>query len=150
MENQFSLALTLRDGFAFEVDFGNGMPPLLIDEPPPLGAGEGPNAARLLAAAIGNCLSASLLFCLYKSRIEVAGMRTAVDGDLVRNGAGRLRIGTIRVRLEPVVALEQQPRLERCLPLFEDFCTVTASVRDALDVRVEVAPVAASVPQLAG
>jgi hypothetical protein len=56
-----------------------------MDEPEPLGEGTGPNAARVLAAAIGNCLSASLLFCLDKARVEVSVVRTKVTGSIVRN-----------------------------------------------------------------
>ena len=65
-------------------------------------------------------------------------LRTRVEGTLVRNDQGRLRIGGIRVRLEPDVAPELRDRMGRCLELFEDFCIVTQSVRDGIDVQVEV------------
>jgi organic hydroperoxide reductase OsmC/OhrA len=116
-----------------------------VDEPPPLGAGHGPNASRLLAAAVGNCLSASALLCLRKARIDVRGMRTTVRSSMVRNEKGRLRIGTIRVDIEPVVSPADRERMSRCLELFEDFCVVTQSVREGIDVEVAVTPVDATV-----
>ena len=68
------------------------VPPLLLDEPEPLGDGDGPNAAKVLAAAVGNCLSASALYCLRRARIDVQSMRTTVSASLSRNEAGRLRV----------------------------------------------------------
>lgn len=144
---QFEVALTLRDGYAFTVDFAEGEgPPLVVDELPPLGEANGPNPSRLLATAVGSCLSASLLYCLRKSRIEVAQLRTTVEGTLLRNARGRVRIGGIRVRLAPELTSEQRERMGRCLDLFQDFCIVTESVRDGIDVDVEVegAPVGAA------
>ena len=96
---------------------------------------------------MGSCLSASLLFCLRKSWADVSGLRTTVDVSLTRNERGRLRIGGIRVRLAPDLAPEQRERLGRCLELFQDYCIVTESVRDGIDVDVEVEslPVAAAV-----
>lgn len=133
--------LSLRGGYAFEADFRlPGVPPLLLDEPPPLGEGSGPSAARLLAAAVGNCMSASLLFCLRKARVEVTGLETRAEASLVRNERGRMRVGSIRVRLEPAVSAEDAGRIDRCLALFEEFCTVGQSVRQGIGVEVEVRP----------
>jgi uncharacterized OsmC-like protein len=144
-QESFGVDLTLRDGFEFAVDFElPGVAELVLDEPVPLGAGRGPNAARILAAAVGNCLGASLLLCLRKARIEVQELRVSVRGSFVRNEQGRLRIGGLQVRLEPGVPAEQRGRLGRCLDLFEDFCIVTASVRQGIDVEVDVEPVAPS------
>lgn len=138
-EMGFELSLDLVDEYVFDVDFGlPGVPGLRMDEPEPMGGGDGPNAARLLAAAVGNCLSSSALFCLRKGRVSVTGMRTEVRTALTRNEAGRLRIGKIEVDLHPIVADEDQARMARCLDLFEDFCLVTESVRGGIDVGVEV------------
>ena len=145
----FTVALTLRDNYTFDVEFAKGEgPPLVIDELPPLGEANGPNPARLLAAAVGSCLSASLLFCLRKSRIELAELRTTVEGTIVRNERGRLRIGGLRVRLAPELSAEQRDRIGRCLDLFQDFCIVTESVRDGIAVDVEVGTASADSRQL--
>jgi organic hydroperoxide reductase OsmC/OhrA len=104
------------------------------------GGGQGPNASRLLAAAVGNCLSASALLCLRKARIEVRGMRTMVR-TTARNEEGRLRISRIQVDIEPDAPVEEHARMARCLDLFENVCVVTESVRGGIDVQVAVTPV---------
>jgi len=140
----FAITLDWRDGYAFEIDFGqDGVQRLLTDEPAPLGRGLGPNPARLLAAAVGNCMSASLRFCLQRAHIEVLDLRTRVEGTMERNEQGRLRIGSLRVHLEPVVDAEDVGRMGRCLDVFEDFCIVGQSVRQGIHLSVAVAPLAA-------
>ena len=142
-DQSFDLTMELQDDYRFLVDFAQpGVPPLLLDEPEPLGDGDGPNAARLLAAAVGNCLSASVLFCLRRARIDVQGMRTTVSASPSRNEAGRLRLGGIAVRITPVVDAAEHGRMRRCLELFEDFCVVTQSVRSGIAVDVSVEPIA--------
>lgn len=136
------ISMELQKGYEFLVDFQqDGVAPLLVDEPPPLGEGHGPGASKLLAAAVGNCLSASALFCLGKAHVEVKGLRTTVSMTKVRNEQNRLRVGRIEVKIEPEVAEEDVPRMKRCLELFEDYCVVTQSVRGGIDVAVEVLPV---------
>lgn len=142
-ESGFTLTLEARDGYEQVADFGlEGVAPLVVDEPAPLGAGSGPNPSRLLGTALGSCLGASLLFCLRKARIDVQGLRTTVEGELGRNARGRLRIRRMSVRLEPVIPVAQHDRITRCTEIFEDFCVVTASVRPAIELEVEVVPVA--------
>ena len=92
--DSFTITMDLQDDYRFLVDFDQpGVEALLLDEPEPLGGGAGPNASRLLAAAVANCMSASLLYCLERARIEVHGIHTTASGTLVRNDSGRLRIG---------------------------------------------------------
>jgi uncharacterized OsmC-like protein len=133
MEGDFSVELEEIGNYRFRVDFGNAE--LVVDEPPPLGEGAGPNASRMLAAAVANFLSASLIFCLRKFKNEVRGVKTRAAGTLIRNDKGRLRIGRIdvEIRLEA-----DYDHLERCLLQFEDFCVVTASVRQGIPVSVKV------------
>ena len=139
-EMEFSIKVRRQDGFAFTADLtGDGTPDLLFDEPPPLGADLGPNAARVLAGAVGNCLAASLLLCLQKSRIDVGSIEATVHVTLTRNESGRLRIGGIRVELAPELQSQAPERFERCLGIFEDYCMVTQSVREGIDVEVSVA-----------
>lgn len=140
-ETGFEVQLTLQRDYQFTADFGfPGAPELTLDEPRPLGEGAGPNAARVLAAAVGDCLSASYLFCMRRARIEVQSLQTTVTGTFTRNANGRVRIGELRVRLAPALGPHAPERAARCLELFEDFCVVTQSVRDGIDVQVAVEP----------
>lgn len=140
-DEELTVKLDLKKDYQIEVDFGiPGAGTLLMDEPEPLGANEGPNAARVLAAAVGNCLSASALFCLRKARVDVLDMHTEVSVSMERNDRGRMRISDMKVKIEPVVRDEDVPRMKRCLDIFEDYCIVTQSVRGGIDVGVEVEP----------
>lgn len=139
MSETFEVRLDRLDGYRFRADFGlEGVEPLVVDEPPPLGEGRGPNPARLLALAVGNCLSASLVFCLSKSRIEIGSVETTVAGTYRRNERGRLRIDGLEVSIRIDLAGADRARVEKCLGAFEDFCVVTASVRRGIDVGVTV------------
>ena len=128
----------LEEGYRFRVDFGDGRGVLLMDEPAPLGDGSGPNAAAVLGAAVANCLSASLLFCLRKARVEVRSLGADVEVTSSRNERGRLRVSGVRVQLHPELAPGNEGRVRRCLELFEDFCVVTEAVRGGIEVDVTV------------
>jgi len=144
-QEQFDVSLELKRDQQFTVDFQqDGVAPLLMDEPPPVGQGQGPNAARMLAAAVGNCLSESALFCLRKARVPVRAMRTKVTATLQRNELKRLRVTALDVTIRVEVAEEDRPRMKRCLELFEDYCIVTQSVRKGIAVDVMVEPIHAT------
>jgi uncharacterized OsmC-like protein len=85
-EKTFSVELELLSNYKFRAGFHlEGVEDLIMDEPPPVGEAKGPNASSLVLAAVGNCLSASLSFCLRRSRVEVKGLRTEVEGTMARN-----------------------------------------------------------------
>jgi uncharacterized OsmC-like protein len=110
-----------------------------LDEPPPLGRDDGPNAAAVLGAAVGDCLAASLAFCLHKSRVNMDHLEADVVTHVDRNAQGKLRILGIDVELKPEIDDADAARLHRCERLFEDFCIVTQSIRQGIPVNVSVA-----------
>lgn len=137
-EKKFTITMEHKKDFEFLVTFDEGMGQILLDEPSPLGKNAGPNAARVLSAAIGNCLSASLLFCLQKARVETSGLKSAVTTTIVRNEKGRFRVGGAEVLINVNIGTEAPNRVAQCINLFEDFCIVTQSVRKGVKVDVVV------------
>lgn len=136
-----SLSVTLEreSGYRFTARFdGTELDPIVVDEPAPLGGGDGPNAARLLTVAVADCLSASLLFCLSKGGVEPRTVQTHGRAEFRRNPGGRLRIARIAVEIELSDAELSATRARRCLELFEEYCVVSASVRQGIPLEVRV------------
>lgn len=138
MSDTFQISLARLDGYRFQAEFGDGIAPLVVDEGPPLGKNAGPSPTRLLATAVASCLSASLVFSLGKSRVEVRSLTARASGTLVRNQEKRLRIGRLDVVLVLGIDDGERAKAGEALARFEDFCTVTASVRQGLPVGVRV------------
>ncbi|MGM0907354.1 MAG: OsmC family protein [Pseudomonadota bacterium] len=136
MEKEFSVSMELVDNYKFLVDFGR-YGELVSDEPEPLGEGQGPNPSRILAASVANCLAASLMFALRKFKDEPGKVSAEVNGHLDRVD-GRWRIVSMDVDIKLGNASETLSHLERALEQFEDFCVVTQSVRNGIDVNVKV------------
>ena len=143
---KFTIHLEQEEDYAFRVKFDlKKADDLLMDEPPPLGERNGPNASRLLAAAAANCLSASLMYCLAREDVPAGSVHTEATCTLVRNEKKRLRVGRLDVRITADDALLESKRKDRCIDLFEDFCVVTASLRQGIPVGVELVNAAGEV-----
>lgn len=139
MPEEFLTDLEMVHDYKFQISFDDeGLADIYSDEPKPVGGGEHPNATRYLSAAVGNCLCASLAFCLRKARSEPISIKARVKTTLGRNDKGRLRVLGMHVTLLPEV--DDPAKLERCLPLFQDFCTVSAAVREGIDIVVDIEP----------
>lgn len=140
-EKEITTTLELLKGFEFKVKFDlENVNDLLMDEPAPLGKSLGPNASRVLSAAVGNCTSASLLFCLMKARVSVEGLKTTVTTALAKNEEGYWRVKDIRVKIFPEIEEKISAQMRRCIEFFERYCIVTQSVRKGINVTVEVLP----------
>jgi uncharacterized OsmC-like protein len=139
-DRSFSVKMKRLEGYRFEIDFGAGSTSLVMDEPPPVGQNSGPNAGKVLAAAMGNCLTASLLFCLEKARAQVGGIETKVNGFMRRNEQGRWRVAQVDVEIIPEIPGEYVKQFERCSGLFEDFCIISKSIEQGIPINVKVSP----------
>ncbi len=132
------VVLRQQQDFQFAIDFGTGQPPLIGDEHPPLGQGQGPTPVQLLAAAVGNCLSDSLLFALRKFKQAPEPIRCEVTAEIGRNAENRLRVLGLNVVLTLGVPAASLQHLDRVLAQFEAFCTVGASVAQGIPLHVSV------------
>ena len=130
--------LRQQQDYQFHIHFGEGLPILLGDEPAPLGQGQGPTPVQLLAAAVGNCLSDSLLFALRKFKQAPEHIQCDVAAEVGRNAENRLRVLSLKAVLTLGVPAAKLEHLDRVLDQFESFCTVASSVSQGIPVTVEV------------
>ena len=138
MRDQVSVIVTRQEKYRFLVDFGSDIAQAMADEPPPLGDGAGPSPSQLLAAAVANCLSASLLFAHGKYNEDPGRLVTTAVCEIGRNKDNRQRVTGIEVTMTLGVAPELLSHLDRALAQFEDFCTVSQSVRTGIPFTVNV------------
>lgn len=130
--------LVQQQDYQFAIEFGEGVPVLIGDEPAPLGQGQGPTPVQLLCAAVGNCLSDSLLFALRKFKQAPEPISCVVRAEVGRNPEGRLRVLSLNAALELGVPAAKLEHLDRVLSQFESFCTVASSISQGIPVAVEV------------
>lgn len=132
------LVLEQEGPYAFKIHFEDGIDDLHTDEGAPLGAGAGPNPSHLLLAGVANCLSASLLFALRKFKNAPGPIRAEITASKARNTEGRWRIprATVTITLSDKAASLEH--FDRVLAQFEQFCIVTQSVREGVEVDVRI------------
>ena len=133
-----TVRLTQVQDYRFDVHFSDGVPVLQADEPPPLGQGQGPSPVQLLCAAVGNCLSASQLFAWRKYKQDPGTIGCDVTAEVGRNAEGRLRVLSMQATLTIGVPADTLDHLDRVIGSFEDYCTVTQSVKAGIPVTLNV------------
>jgi uncharacterized OsmC-like protein/ketosteroid isomerase-like protein len=132
-----TVTLSHVGNYQFLIDFGM-IAPLQSDEPHPIGQGQGPSPEQLLAASIANCLCASLFFALTKYRQPADGLKADVAISTLRNERGRLRIRAVNVDIVLPMESQKEEQISRALSQFEDFCTVSESVKRGIPVNVSI------------
>ncbi len=133
-----TVELRQRSKYQFDIEFSEGLPQLMTDEPLPLGEGKGPTPVQLLAAAVGNCLSDALYFALTKFKQSPEPIHTVVHAEVGRNSEGSMRVLRMDAKLHLGVEAHQLEHLERVLSQFEEFCTVTQSVGQGIPIHTRV------------
>ncbi len=140
-ERRFDILMNHVDGFQFSTQASeDGRPhgkPFLSDEPDPVGANSGPATPALLASAVCHCLSASLLETSKKARLQIEGLQSRATAVVIPNEEGNPRIRRIEVELTPVL-LEDNARKDHCETIFQKYCTVSSSLKPAIDIQVRV------------
>jgi uncharacterized OsmC-like protein len=140
-ERRFTVNLKYESGFRFVSQAGeDGVPhgkPYVSDEPDPVGEASGPATPALLGSAIGHCLSASLLEALRSAGADVSSFETDVTAVVKPNEDGLPRIDHVDVLLRPSVR-EADAGAEVCAGIFENYCTVSSSLKKGIDIRVHV------------
>jgi len=137
-EKTITVELRQRSNYQFDIEFSDGMPLLMSDEPAPLGEGRGPSPVQLLSASVGNCLSDSLFFALAKFKQKPEPIHTTVSAVVGRNADGRMRVLRMEAKLHLGVEAHKLEHLDRALEQFQEFCTVTQSVGQAIPIHVRV------------
>ena len=137
-EKTITVYLQQQSDYRFEIHFDDNIPVLTSDEPAPLGTGTGPSPVQLLCAAVGNCLSDSLLFAFRKFKQAPEPIYCEVQAQLGRNEQGRARVLKIAAKMKLGVAAAQLENVERVLSQFEEFCTVSQSVGQGIPIHTRV------------
>jgi uncharacterized OsmC-like protein len=137
-EKTITVELRQRSNYQFDIEFSEGMPQLMSDEPAPLGEGKGPSPVQMLAASVGNCLSDSLFFALAKFKQRPEPIHTTVNALVGRNAEGRMRVLHMDAQIHLGVEANKLEHLDRALEQFQEFCTVTQSVGQGIPIHIRV------------
>jgi uncharacterized OsmC-like protein len=140
-ERHFGASIRFVEGFRFESQAHEGEvrhgAVVVTDEPDPVGTNAGPSTPSMLAMAVGHCLSASLVETLRYAGIAPLSMHTEAIAVVAPNDEGLPRIRRIEVRIVPVLE-RASGNIQRCIDVFERYCTVCQSIRPAIPVQVDV------------
>lgn len=144
---KFTITMKRISGMQFQATFDKEQfEDLMLDEPEsvPGGKDEYPNASRILAVAITNCLSASLTFCLEKSHAPLDDLEASTTVEIDRNEEGLWRVKNVDVDLKAgfdKLDESTMKRFEKCKDRFFKYCIVSASIKDGIDINVNTTAV---------
>ena len=140
-EKKIKVGLSLEEEMIFKCDLGQiKMQDLYIDEKNKREAEKiGPNPSRLLALAVLGCLAASFTFCMSKKDLKVGDLDGKAEVILKRSNKGFWRVKRINVTINPKIDDPiMRKRADQCRKMFEQYCIVTQSVRNGIEVNVDL------------
>jgi organic hydroperoxide reductase OsmC/OhrA len=106
----------------------------------------GPDATQLLAMAVLGCLNASFIFCLNKRNLTIDELEARAEVSFKKNESGSIRVEKIDVKITPKTDdPDTLKRIQQCIKkvksgkmLFEENCIITSSVREGINVNVDI------------
>lgn len=141
MSESFSVTLTHKNDYRFEVEFEDKFPdfgPYLSDEPEPMGTNLGPAPPHMLIASVANCLSASFMFAVNRAKQDTGGLVTKATCHVGRNEVRHFRIVKIDIEIQTGKAAADIGELEDILSRFEGISTVSRSVLEGVSIETTV------------
>jgi uncharacterized OsmC-like protein len=140
-ERTTKVKVKLERDMIFKCDLGElKLGDCIIDETNKTGSEMlGPNAAQLLTMAVLGCLTSSYVFCFSKRDFTVKDLEAEAIITIFRNEKGFVRVKKIDVTIIPKIDTPvMRKRAVQCQKMFEQYCTVTASIREGIDVNVKI------------
>ncbi|MDL2283818.1 OsmC family protein [Oxalobacter sp. OttesenSCG-928-P03] len=140
-QESFSVTLTHKDNYRFEVEFEDKFPEFdvyLSDEPEPMGNNRAPAPPHMLIAAVANCASASFMFAVNRAKQDIGGMVTKATCHIGRNENRHFRIVKIDVEIQTGKPASEIAELEDILSRFEGISTVARSVEEGIAMETTV------------
>ncbi len=139
---QTRISVEWLEDLTFKLNFENPvLSEIFIDETHDVESAEavGPDPSKLLLAAVMGCLNTSFAYCLKKARIPLKSMKAIGELTSKRNEEGFWRVTKLDIEVIPEIEIEKGiPRMEKCMEIFHDYCTITQSVRQGIPVNVTI------------
>ena len=140
-EYKSEVGIKLEEEMIFKCDLGQiKMNNLFIDEQHKKSIEKiGPNPSKLLALSVLGCLAASFTFCLQKNNISLSDL----DGKAIiiskKDEKGFWRLKKIVIKLNPKIDTpEMHKKADQCTKFFEQYCIISESLRNGIDLDIEV------------
>lgn len=140
-EPKVKVGLKLEEEMTYRCDLGKiRMEDLFIDETHNKYSEKiGPNPTSLLALSVLSCLAASFTFCLKKRGFTLEDLTGKAEVVIRRNENGFWRVKAIDISITPKI---DDPnvlkRADKCMKFFEQYCIISESLRDGMEVNVKI------------
>ena len=140
-ESKSEVGIKLEEEMIFKCDLGQiQMNDLFIDEQHKKSIDKiGPNPSKLLGLSVLGCLAASFAFCLQKKNYTLSDLDGKAEIISKRNEKGFWRLKKINIKLNPKIDNpEMRKRADQCMKFFEQYCIISESVRNGIDLDVKI------------
>ena len=140
-ELKTKVGLKQQEEMIFKCDLGQlKMQDLYIDEKHKQETERiGPSPIKLLALSILGCLAASFTFCLQKKNFILSDLEGKAEVTIARNDKGFWRVKKIDIIIIPKVDdPKMRKRVDQCRKFFEQYCIISESLRNGIDLDVNL------------